>query len=976
MTDFRFLTDFRSVPQARDPDRVATGRARWGAAAAAAGEAAFAEALDADDGAPALLAAIFANSPFLTQCMIGDVAAVRRIFEGGPEATAEAAVVAAESAAGEGDRRRLMAGLRRARRRLALAVGMADLAGAWPLATVTATLSRFADAAVGTALAHLVGAAAEAGELALADRHAPLRDCGFAVIALGKLGGRELNYSSDIDLMAIYDAEAAPVTRPERAQSLFAKLTRALVRILQERTPEGFVFRTDLRLRPDPGSTPVAVSLQAAETYYESLGQNWERAAMIKARAIAGDTRLGAAFVAMLEPFIWRRNLDFAAIQDIHSIKRQIHAHHGGGRIGVRGHDLKLGRGGIREIEFFAQTQQLVWGGRDRRLRSAATCEALSALAAAGRIAPEVAEALIEAYGFLRTIEHRLQMMDDRQTQTVPADGAGLDHLAAFAGFADAGAFGEALRRRLETVERHYAALFEEAPALSPQGNLVFTGTADDPGTLATLARMGYRDGRAVGAVVRGWHHGRYRALRSTRARELLTELMPALLAAFARTQSPDAALLRFDGFVARLPAGVQLFALLHANPGLLGLIAEIMGSAPRLAETLSRTPRLLDGVLSGDFDSPPPPRAVLVAEMAAALDEARDEEAVLDALRRAAHERLLQIGGQMLRGLLPADRAGAHLADLADAVLTTLTPRVHAVFAARHGRIAGGGLIILGMGNLGGRAMTVASDLDLMFLYEGAAEASDGARPLPLSQYFTRLGQRLINALTVMTNEGRLYAIDMRLRPSGNKGPMASEIESFLAYQRDDAWTWEHMALTRARVVCGPPALAARLTAGIREVLARRRDSERLRADVADMRARIAAEFPAETPWQVKRVRGGLVDLEFIAEYLALAHAADHPEVLDPDTLAVFAAAARAGLLGADDARTLIAATRLMRRLRGLLKLTIDGARVESEAPEGLRIALARGCGARDFTALRDRLLAVEERVRALYDRLIAQPP
>ncbi len=976
MTDFAFLADIDALPEAEDPARAAIGLERFRAAADAAGCASFAKALAAASPGAALLASVFGNSPFLTHCILQDMGFFKRLVEGGAE-TARAEALADFRCEPDDDLALAMRRLRRARRRTALVTALADIAGIWPLETVTGTLTRAAEAALDAALGHLLRAAARAGHLRINDLADPVADCAIAVIGLGKLGAGELNYSSDIDLMILYDAGRIVAREGALPHKALVRIARGLVRMLQERTADGYVFRTDLRLRPDPGATPLAISVEAAELYYESLGQNWERAAMIKARAVAGDRMVGEAFVRALEPFVWRRHLDFAAIEDIHSIKRQIRAHYGGGTIAVAGHNIKLGRGGIREIEFFAQTQQLIWGGREPRLRHRATCETLRALAETGRIAPEVADELIEAYRFLRRVEHRLQMIDDAQTHTIPADAKGVAALATFLGFESADAFAAALTARLETVERHYAHLFETSAPLAPSGNLVFTGTEDDPETLKTLTELGFRDGRAVGAAVRAWHHGRYRATRSVRAREILTELMPTLLGAFARSADPDQALLRFDEFLARLPAGVQLFSLFHANPDLLDLVAEIMGSAPRLAERLARNAGLLDGVLGGDFLSPLPDADTLTEALVAALAAARDYEDVLDITRRWAHDREFQLGVQMLRGVIEADAGGETLADIADAVLRALAPRVEAVFAEAHGRIAGGGLAVVAMGNLGGRAMTVSSDLDLTFVYAAPdpGAVSDGPRPLVASQYFARLSQRLINAITAMTNEGRLYEIDMRLRPSGNAGPVASEIESFARYHAESAWTWEHLALTRARVVAGPPALAERIEAVIRGTLRRPRDPMKLLVEVADMRRRIEAEHHADNPWRTKYVRGGLLDCEFIAQYLQLRHAAAHPEILSPRTVEAFARLAEAGVLAPEAAETLIEATRLMRRLRGMLRLTIGGDRIEGHASAGLRAALARAGGVADFDALRDKLLAAEARVRALYAEIIDTP-
>jgi glutamate-ammonia-ligase adenylyltransferase len=755
------------------------------------------------------------------------------------------------------------------------------------------------------------------------------------------------------------------------------RLTRDLVAILEERTAEGFVFRTDLRLRPDPGAMPLAMSMTAALTYYESMGQNWERAAMIKARAAAGDLAAGQAFLAELRPFVWRKNLDFWAIEDIHSIKRQIHAHKGGGRIAVAGHNVKLGRGGIREIEFFAQTQQLIYGGRQVQLRCPRTVEALYALAEAGHVDRRAAEELSEAYEFLRRLEHRLQMVDDQQTHSLPQDEAGLAAIAGFLGYEGVEAFGSALLQRLERVEGHYAELFEEAPSLSGPGNLVFTGGEPDPGTVATLNELGFKDGAAVFNMVRGWHHGRYRATRSTRARELLTELMPVLLEALGRTPNPDAALTKFDGFLAGLPAGVQLFSLLHANPFLLDLLAEIMGSAPAMAEHLSRNSGLLDAVLTHDFFAPTPPKAVLVQELETALSQARDFEDVLDLSRRWAADHKFQASAQILRSTSDVDQTGAALSDIAEAVIAGLLQPVQDDLARAHGHLQGPGLAVLALGKLGSREMTVSSDLDLVFLYQvpEGVEDSDGPKPLHPSQYYGRFAQRLINAISAPTAEGRHYEIDMRLRPSGKAGPIATSLAGFRQYQEAQAWTWEHMALTRARVVTGEAAFAARITETIRDLLTAPRDPEKLLRDVAEMRERIDREYRAKDLWSVKYLRGGLVDLDFIAQYLQLRHGKAHPEVLEGSTASAFARLAQAGLLGSSLAPRLIEATRLMRQVQSFLRLTVAGDFDEEEAPEGLKRSLARAAEAESFPALKDKILTAAQTAYEAYREIIEEP-
>ena len=982
MTEYSLLSRITTPPGPFDAERVQAGFESWREAAerqSADSEhpalAEFARKLADDPRGRGLLSVIFGNSPFLTQCLLHDIGFFEGLVRHGPEDCLSEVLAELSRRAEPGEPLSSLARtLRVARRRVALLTAVADIGDVWTLDQVTGALSRFAETALRLTTAQLLREAAAGGEIGLPDPAEPARGSAFAVLGMGKLGAGELNFSSDIDLIVLYDHEAVDYRGRRTAQDCFVRLTRDLVKTMQDRTADGYVFRTDLRLRPDPGATPLALSMAAAENYYESLGQNWERAAMIKARPVAGDIEAGRRFLERIRPFVWRKNLDFAAIEDIHSIKRQMHAHRGHGRIAVAGHDVKLGAGGIREIEFFAQTQQLIAGGRDPRLREATTCGALRALAASGRITAAVADDLIAAYAFLRRVEHRLQMIDDEQTHTLPPDEPGLERLALFLGHQSATEFADALLAVLNRVREHYGALFERAPALGGPGKLVFTGSDDDPATLETLADLGFRQLHTVADTVRKWHHGRYRAVRSARARELLTELMPRLLEALGRTAQPDAALLKFDAFLRNLPAGVQLFSLFLANPGLLDLVAEIMGTAPHLAQTLGRRPTLLDSVLSADFHDPLPDRAGLAEDLEAALDQTRDFQDVLDATRRWANDRKFQCGVQVLRNTIDAAGAGSVLADIAEVLLGALVPRVEAEFAGVHGRVAGAGLAVIAMGRLGGREMTSTSDVDLIFVYDHPddVEASDGRKPLPPSQYFARLSQRIINAITAPTAEGRLYEVDMRLRPSGRAGPLAVRLDGFERYQAESAWTWEHMALTRARVVLGPEALVEAVERTIRATLCRPRDPAALAADVADMRRRLEKERATDDPWAIKYVRGGLVDVEFICQFLQLRFAADHPDVLDPNTARAFQRLGAAAVLAPDAAAELARAVRFLTNLRGLLGLCTEGDFDAQTAPEGLRAALVRAGGAPDFAALGRRLQETEAGVYRQYRRLI----
>jgi glutamate-ammonia-ligase adenylyltransferase len=970
-------------------------------AAAALAREAFAErgeaerAFAASAAGAALLDALGGHSPYLAELAARESEALMALAETGPDEAMAQAIDPLAALDPAMPRAAVAAALRQAKRRGALAAAVADIAGLWPLERVTGAISDLAEAAIDAACAHLLREAAARGEIRLpgaqkADPRLVGRNSGLVVLGMGKLGGRELNYSSDVDLMVLYDPTVAAY-HADRAGAVYVRIARDLVKLLEDRTADGYVFRTDLRLRPDPAATPLAVSIPAAITYYESMGQNWERAAMIKARPVAADRAAGEAFLREIRPFVWRRHLDFAAVADIHSIKRQIHAHKGAkganATVQVEGHDVKLGRGGIREIEFTAQVLQLIWGGRDPGLRNPTTIGALTALAAAGKIDPRAVKDLSAAYVFLRNLEHRLQMVADRQTHRMPEDAAGVARIASFLGFADAEAFRAAFTRHMEQVERHYGEMFEAEPTLASEeakGSLVFTGVEDDPATIATLRAMGYANPSGVAAMVRGWHHGHTRTTRSERARELLTALMPALLAAFGRQRDPDAAIARLDGVLMRLAAGVQVLSLLQRNPALLDRLAGILGAAPQLADHLSSHTAALEGLLVGAGGTVGNAAAALPAQ----LKDARHFEEALEAARRLVLEGKFEIDAASLEGVLDVDPAGEARSALADAAIIGLLPHVQADFAERHGKVKGGGLAVVALGKLGGREMLPGSDLDLILIYDHApgAEMSEGkarrgappVRPLPVSQYFARLAHQVIGAITAPGAEGKLYEVDMRLRPSGSKGPVAVSLASFQRYHAEEAWTWERMALTRARIVAAPPGLRRKVEAAIRAALLRPDTAEKAIPDAVAMRARMLRDLPPDGPWDVKLGRGGLVEVEFVAQALQLAHAPQHPQVLAPTTRLAIARLAEAGLLTEEERAGLVAAEHLWRSISGLLRLTV-GRWKEEALPDsviGALLAACRGDGAPvDLRALQAQMADRAKEVRAVFERRLGRP-
>lgn len=758
--------------------------------------------------------------------------------------------------------------LRAAKGRTALWAAVAETGGAWTTEQATSALSDLADAALEAALDLLMRQAADRGLLAIPAADARAARSGLAIFALGKHGGRELNYSSDIDIVAFFDPAAGVVADPSEATRFYSRMVQRLVGLMQDRQAGGYVFRTDLRLRPDPGSTPVAISVDAALAYYEVRGQNWERAAWIKARPCAGDKAVGEAFLRDLAPYVWRKHLDFATIADIQAMKRQINVSKKVGDIRVEGHNVKLGRGGIREIEFFAQTQQLIAGGRDKALRVRPTAAALAELANARWITPRAAEELTTTYWYLRAVENRLQMLRDEQTHIMPDNPDAVAEIGRLMGEPDPARFEKDYRTALECVARHYASLFTEGETLgSGEGSLVFTGSDDDPETLDTLLGLGFADPSKAIATVRKWHYGGYAATRTSAARAHLTELLPALLMTLGATGNADLALARFDDFLARLPGGVQLFALLRNHAQLRGLLVQFMASAPRMAEAVIHRAHVMDGLIDPAFASDVTHRDVLVGKVDAFLAEARSYEESIDRARIIGQEQKFMVAAGLLSGTVDALGAGQQFTALAETLLSRLFRKVREEFALRHGSIPGAEVALLAFGKMASGEMTFTSDLDFILLYDGPDTESDGERPLSTSHYFARLTQRLVAAISAPTAEGVLYEADMRLRPSGNAGPLASSLPAFDAYHRDSAWTWEHLALSRARVVAATGDLGTAVENEIAAVMQRPREAAKTIDDVVSMRALMARERKPRHPFDLKLQTGGLVDLEFIAQ-------------------------------------------------------------------------------------------------------------
>jgi glutamate-ammonia-ligase adenylyltransferase len=926
--------------------------------------------------ARAILAGIAEFSTYLFELVRADPARLARLLACDPDAhltslveTTRRAVMAAP------DEAEVMRLLRRMKSEAALLIALCDIGGVWPVMRVTAALTDIAVSSVQAALRFLLRQEAARGRLSPPDPDAPEEGCGLIVLAMGKMGAGELNYSSDIDLIVFFDPDATTLAPDIEPQPFFVRVTQGMARLLQQRTYDGYVFRVDLRLRPDPSSTLVAISRDAALNYYEREGRTWERAAMIKARACAGDARAGESLLAEIAPFVWRKHLDFAALADVHDMKRQMQTYRGQSEIAVEGHNVKVGRGGIREIEFFAQTQQLIAGGRHPELRVRPTLVALDVLAGSNWITAQARDELATAYQYLRRVEHRLQMIADEQTHALPDDKEAVERFAWFFGYEGREAFARDLLGQLEIVQGHYEKLFEGDPTGTASLPAIdYSAGPDDPRLLQHLTTLGFKKPAAAAQTVQDWITGDYKVFRNEATRSAFIEFVPALIDGLAHAEEPDRAVVAFDEFLQALQRGGRLITLLSQNRDLVALVALVLGAAPRLGEMLARQPQLMDGLIDPRFFGAMPDQQELSGRLAATVRDAVSYEEFLDRLRLFGQESLFLIGTRILSGTVSAQQASTAFADVAEGIVHTVHGLVADRFAAQHGRIRDQETAIIAMGRLGSREMTASSDLDLILLYDfdGEHPDSDGPKSLQGAHYFARFTQRLISAFTTRTNYGVLYEIDMRLRPSGRAGPVASSIASFADYQAQEAWTWEHMALTRARVVSASPRFRARIEAVIRDVLMRPRDRLTIAHDVADMRRAIAQEKGEADDWDLKYAAGGMVDIDFIAQYLQLVHAHDRPEILDVSTLQVLENAARLGVLAPPEAEVLRAATRLYHDLTQILRLCVSDTFKPETAGVDLQRVMARAGDAPDFSSLEARVKETEAEVRRVFTALL----
>ena len=854
---------------------------------------------DADEGCIAAVTRVAAASDFAIDTLVRQPSLLATLL-----ADSSAPIAAPVLQAGERDR--WMAQLRRYRVAESTRLVWRDVLG---LDTVDATLAgstRLADRCLQLALDALEGD--------FAQRHGVVRDADgqaqrLVVFGLGKLGGEALNFSSDIDLVHGYEAGGtSDGPRPLDAEAYFTRLAQHLGRLLDEVTADGFCHRVDLRLRPYGSAGRVAWSFPAMEQYFQHEGRDWERYAWQKARPVAGDLEAGDRFLESLRPFVYRRYLDFGALDGLRAMKASIAAEVARKELAD---DIKRGPGGIREIEFLVQALQLIRGGREPELRGRQLMAALDALVEAGQIEPSAGDALRAAYGFLRRLENRLQMLRDAQVHALPDDPLDRERIARGLGYGDWAALLAALDAQREVVAEEFAALL--APRRkhdAPDALAAYWRALPDAGHVDVLGEAGFDDAESADAVLRDFARRPSVAGLSDATRARLDRVLPALLHGAASSGEPMLALRRLLAMLHNILRRSAYLALLDEEPTALARLVDVVEHSALLAERLAAYPLLLDELLDVRVSGPLPDRDELLA-LCAGVDPdnafGTDTEATLQSLNELRQALGFRIAMALRDGRQGAADSARQLAWLADGVVRRVLALAEREIATRHGRVPGARFAVIGYGSLGGEELGFGSDLDLVFLYDAPGDAvSDGTRPLEAPRWFVRLAQKIVALLDTPTGAGHLFEVDVRLRPDGAGGLLVSSLPSYADYQAHRAWTWEHQALVRARCVGGDAALCDAFERVRGETLARRRDPATLRADIVHMRARMRAELDRSDAggFDLKQGEGGLVDLEFLLQALVLAHAAAQPALLHPRATPVLIdAAEHATVLAAAEA-------------------------------------------------------------------------
>jgi glutamate-ammonia-ligase adenylyltransferase len=756
-----------------------------------------------------------------------------------------------------------MLAIRRWRGRSCLTAALSDLAGLCDTETQMAWLSRAADAALRASLAFLINLAVARGKIKPVD--SSMQGCGWTIIALGKLGAEELNYSSDVDLLILHDLATAPLAK-EQVQPFYVGLTRDLVRLLSTATADGIGWRVDLRLRPDPGATAVSIDIDAATGYYESLARTWERAAFIRARPVAGDIQLAERFLSQIQPFIWRRTLDYTVMDDMKTMLRRPPQSNG-----WLGYNLKIGKNGIRQIEFFTHVLQLVAGGREAGLRQHQTAPALRALAKFDWITPDQADSLITAYNQLRRTEHRIQMLADSQTHSLPRSQSELAHFANFMGHAQPADLCAALTSIQDSIAFHAEHKILHSPADHAANNKNIL--LDDYDSLvAWLSENGFTRPHDVADTLSGWMAGRIAATRSERARVLLNRLMPDILMHFATAPTPDDIFAALAQFIEGLPASVQIFSLLDYNPQLTRLLGDMLVLSPQICDRLRRYPALFDLLLYRAFFAPIEAPDGLKKIFHEKID-GLPVELALDQIKILVRELKFRAQVQTLSFATDTDQLEASLTAIAEAAIDSVLTLARADMVRRYGEIDAQ-ISIVALGRLGVKQLTAGSDLDLLIIYHAAPNSvSTGQRTLAAANYVLRLAQTMVSWISTPTAEGTLYDVDLRLRPEGKAGAIATSIDRLATYFDHDAWIWEKQALTKARPIAGDAGLNDKIQRLINSIINHDHPKDHLITAISDMRQRLQKQQKPVSKWHLRQIAGGLTDIDLLIQAWRLQH-------------------------------------------------------------------------------------------------------
>jgi len=801
----------------------------------------------------------------------------------------------------------LMHNLRIAKKQFSTLTAVKDLRNEWDDLTIMSKLSQFADLCINITLNHLITLAFKDGKLPSPE----IENSGISIIALGKLGSKELNYSSDIDLLVLFNKEDY--------KDVYVEITKKLVNILNMLTKDGYVFRVDLRIRPEPENNDLAVSLKTAKKYYMNSEQDWERTAMIRARHVAGDALLSKDFLLTIENWLWRKELDTQAIQSIYALQKQINSKQ---TIKNSALNIKLDQGGIRTLETFVQALQLIHGGNNPDLRVSNITSALTELSIENLISEQTCETLTHCYLFLRNTEHRLQMQEDSRTHTLPEGEEELEIFVAFMGYPSVDSFMQDLNEVRNSVQE-ICLKSSSSKIIYLCGNMLFTGIEDDAETLENLYKIGFNHPKRITSSIRNWLQGKYPSTAGEANHHKITEVVPSLLYSMSRTSTPDYAFANFDEFLSRFSEDTNIFSIFANSTQKMNAIINIMGTSPIMASHILAHPRLLGDVLSQGYLEYFSELDVLKNELSDILMEEKNYDEAINSVIRFVNEKKFHAGTHILEGATSITQISKYLSDIAETAISCLLPYIQEEFEKTHGKFKSGEFALILMGSLGAQQFSTDSDLDMIPIYKvDEKEAqSDGKVPLSPSIYYIRLTQKIINALSTYNESGKLYEVDPRLRPEGEKGPIASRFENFIQYQKDNPWTWEYINLTRCRIISPNYDLERALQYEFNKIILAPKDKKILKENILKRQKEISERFSPKNKWDLKYTLGGMMDIVIITQYLILLNA--NPKINSNNTVKAIENLVNANILAKNTGEILIKSYKLLQTTNCLLKLT-----------------------------------------------------